>query len=178
MPNPTIRPVAVLMLISALVAGCGGTSYGNDKNFKDLKGNRSALGGETSPSPSTAAAAPTQTAAPTQHPTVAPVVAPTKSTAPTPPKPQAQHFAIAVNGDNSGQPQFSPPAARVYVGTILVFTNKDSVPRSVVSDNDTFNSGSIAPGASWNYTASTVGTFNYHDGTRPYAVAYFQVVAQ
>jgi plastocyanin len=104
--------------------------------------------------------------------------APTHAATPAPTaKPVAQNFSIGINGDNSGSPQFNPPAARVYTGTIIVFTNKDSVPRSVVSDNGTFNSGPIAPGATWNYTAAIVGTFNYHDGTRPYAVAYFQVIS-
>jgi len=46
----------------------------------------------------------------------------------------------------------------------------------VVSDTGAFDSGPIAPGATWNYTANTVGTYHYHDGTRPYAVAYFEVV--
>jgi hypothetical protein len=47
----------------------------------------------------------------------------------------------------------------------------------VVSDSGTFNSGPIAPGGTWSYSVGPAGTYNYHDGTRPYAVASFQAVS-
>ncbi len=170
MRKSTLRSTAFLLglVASVLLAGCGGTSYGNGQSFNGLNSSQAALGAAT-PTPAPSAA--TQTAPPT--------TAPTAHAATPPPttKPQAQSFAIGIFGDNSGNPQFNPPAARVYTGTIIVFTNHDSVARSVVSDNGAFNSGPIAPGATWSYTASAAGTYNYHDGTRPYAVAYFQVVS-
>jgi plastocyanin len=92
------------------------------------------------------------------------------------PKPAAQ-FEVTIAGDNTGQPQFNPSPVRVYTGTIVVFTNTDTVTRSVVADHGAFSSGPIPPGKSWNYTAATAGTFDYHDGTRPYAVGTVQVVA-
>ena len=167
----TSRLAATAAAIGAvfMLAACGGTSYGSTPLVGSGSAN-AALGGGT----------PTPTAAPTAQPTQAAVVtsAPVSTPPPTPkPTPQAAAFAIGIFGDNSNQPQFNPPAARVYTGTVITFTNHDSVARSVVSDNGAFDSGPIAPGGTWKYTAATVGTFNYHDGTRPYAVAYFQVVS-
>jgi plastocyanin len=159
-----------LVLLAAVAAGCGGTTVGDKGLFNFKESSPASLGGAASPSPSPTVAA---TAQATAKPT------PSKAPQPTPTqKPQAAKFSIEIFSDTSGQPQFKPPAARVYVGTIITFTNRDSVPRSVVSDNGTFDSHPIGPGGTWSYTASAVGTFNYHDGTRPYAVAYFQVVSQ
>jgi plastocyanin len=169
-----VAPAAILVTLTTLAA-CGGTSYGNGSQLKDKKGAGAALQ-DPSPSPSAAASvAPAPVVTHSQPPTT--TTAPVTHAAPPPaPKPQAQKFAIGIFGDSSGQPQFNPPAAKVYTGTIITFTNHDSVARSVVSDNGAFNSAPIPPGGAWNYTAASVGTFNYHDGTRPYAVAYFQVV--
>jgi plastocyanin len=164
---------AALFIATAAVAGCGGSSYGSTP-LVGSSGGQVALGSGT-PTP-TASAAPAQTAAQTPP---AQTSAPVATPRPTPPPTQkAAGFDITINGDNTSQPQFSPPAAKVYTGTVITFTNHDSVPRSVVSDNSgVFDSGPIPPGGTWKYTAATVGTFNYHDGTRPYAVAYFQVVS-
>ena len=161
--------LSIAIVAGALaVAGCGGTSYGSTP-LNGSKGSQAAALGNGTPTPD-ATAPPQATSQPATQ-----TAPPAHTVAPTP---QAAAFAIAVNGDNSGQPQFNPPAARVYVGTVITFTNHDSVARSVVSDSGTFDSGPIAPGGSWKYTAAAAGTFNYHDGTRPYAVAYFQVVNQ
>ena len=166
-----LSAAAVFTMVA--VAGCGGSSYGSTP-LVGSSGGQAALGSST-PTP-TATPAPAQTAVQTAPP--AQTSAPVATARPTPPPTQkAAPFAIAINGDNTSKPQFDPPAAKVYTGTVITFTNRDSVPRSVVSDNGVFNSGPIAPGATWQYTAATVGTFNYHDGTRPYAVAYFQVVS-
>jgi plastocyanin len=164
---------AALCTATVTTAGCGGSSYGSTP-LVGSSGGQAALGSST-PTP-TGTVAPAQTAVQTAPP--AQTSAPVATARPTPPPTQkAAPFAIAINGDNTSKPQFDPPAARVYTGTVITFTNRDTVPRSAVSDNGVFDSGPIAPGATWQYTAATVGTFNYHDGTRPYAVAYFQVVS-
>jgi plastocyanin len=171
-----LRFVSAALLLSALVA-CGGQQVGNQSLFSSATGSGAALGGDT-PTP-----APTATTVATSHATTTVAsTAPPRATAP--PKPAASaapaaHLAIAVNGDSSGKPQFDPSVASVYPGTQITWTNADTVTRSVVSDTaGQFSSGPIAPGASWSYTATAAGTYNYHDGTRPYAVASFTVVAR
>jgi plastocyanin len=165
------------LLLAALV-GCGGQQVGNQSLFSGATGTGAALGGET-PTP-----APTTTAVATSHATTPPVAgsaAPRATATPRPAASQAPaaHLAIAVNGDNSGKTQFDPSVANVYPGTQITWTNADTVTRSVVSDTaGQFTSGPIAPGASWSFTAAAAGTYNYHDGTRPYAVASFTVVAR
>jgi len=85
---------------------------------------------------------------------------------------------IAINSDTSGSTQFVPSAARVFAGSLVEFVNTDSVPRSVVADNGAFDSGMIPPGGTWRYDATQPGAYNYHDGTRPYAVGTIEVVAR
>lgn len=165
--------LALLLLLAGTVAACDQNQVGSANMFKGKSGGAAALGNEASPIPSAAShsAPPTSNARPTQAPPPPP---PTQ-------KPQAAHFPIGIYGDTSGHGQFEPSAARVYTGTIITFTNHDSQPRSVVEADHTpalFDSGSIPPGGTWNYSAAAPGTFNYHDGTRPYAVAYFQVQNQ
>jgi hypothetical protein len=58
------------------------------------------------------------------------------------------------------------------------FQNNDTVARSVVSNDNKFRSPSIPPGGSWVLTLPTPGTYNYQDGTRPYAVGSIRVVAR
>ena len=172
-----LRFASATLLVIALV-GCGGQQVGNQSLFSSATGSGQALGGDT-PTP-----APTATAVAVSHATTPPVAvtaAPRATATPRPAASQAPaaHLAIAVNGDNSGKPQFDPAVANVYPGTQITWTNADTVTRSVVSDTaGQFNSGPIAPGASWSYTATAAGTYNYHDGTRPYAVASFTVVAR
>jgi len=170
--SDSTRRVAALIIASLLLVACGESTVGSKKLFNNLHGGGSALGNEASPSPSPAS----QASAWSKLSVAAPTSQPQPVRSQTAPPPQAQHFTIAINSDTSNQPQFNPPAARVYTGTIISFVNHDTVARSVVSDTGAFDSGPIAPGATWNYTANTVGTYHYHDGTRPYAVAYFEVV--
>lgn len=58
---------------------------------------------------------------------------------------------------------FSPSGKTVTAGTIVKWINNDATTHTVTSDDGTtFNSGNIAPGGNFSYTASTTGTFNYH----------------
>jgi plastocyanin len=168
---------ATLALVTA--TACGGSHVGGNGLFN---GSNQTPGNFTfaTPSSSAAAAIGSQGAAPPQSAraaaTAAPIQRATQRPASTPPP---ATFQIAIDSDTSAQPGFQPPNANVYQNTVIVFTNRDSVARSVVSDAGdpaSFSSGPIAPGASWSYTATTLGTYNYHDGTRPYTVASFSVV--
>jgi plastocyanin len=73
-------------------------------------------------------------------------------------------------------PQFDPAVGAVRAGSVVRWINSDSQPRSVESDDPgVFTSPMIPPGGSWDFKTKSTGSFNYHDGTRPYAVGQLQV---
>jgi plastocyanin len=53
-------------------------------------------------------------------------------------------------------------ATEVAVGTTVTVTNDDSTTHTWSSEDGTFDSGSIAPGESFEFTFDTAGTFAYH----------------
>jgi plastocyanin len=100
-----------------------------------------------------------------------------KATTTSPPTTQAiPTFEISINSDATTTGQFDPSQVRVFKGTIVKWTNRDKVARSVEADAGGFNSGSIPPGGTYTYKTATPGSFNYHDGTRPYAVGNLEVL--
>ena len=116
-----------------------------------------------------------------QQPQQAPAPQPEPEPEPEP-EPQRQEPAVALEiviaGDESGTSQFDPAAARIFAGTCARWKNTDTVPRSVEADEGAFSSGDIKPGDTWKWCPKRPGSFNYHDGTRPYAVAVIEVVEQ
>jgi plastocyanin len=56
-----------------------------------------------------------------------------------------------------------PAKITVKKGTTVKWFNQDGVAHTVTSDDGTtFDSGNLAAGATFSYTATTVGTFPYH----------------
>ncbi len=56
-----------------------------------------------------------------------------------------------------------PASTSVKVGTVVKWYNQDGYAHTVTSDDGTsFNSGNLAGGATFSYTANTAGTFAYH----------------
>ena len=164
------RVVAIIAVV-LLATACGDdTKVGSDKllNFNEKAQQRLGQATTTTRDP-TATTTPAGGKAGLGAATTVPAVTTTVRRAAT--------FDIAINSDTAGN-QFEPSAARVFKGTEVRFTNKDTVSRSVESDTRAFASGPIDPGATWVYTANTVGNFNYHDGTRPYAVGRLEVAAR
>ncbi len=64
---------------------------------------------------------------------------------------------IAINGMT-----FSPASKTVAKGTVVKWTNNDGNPHTVTANNGSFDSGTIAAGSSYSYTASVAGTFTYY----------------
>ena len=62
--------------------------------------------------------------------------------------------AVAV-ADNS----FSPASLKVAVGDAVTFENEGQIAHTVTGDD--FDSGSLAPGATFTFEASEAGTFSY-----------------
>lgn len=179
------KRLSVLLLLAALtLAACGEDNKvgeGVDLNIKDQV-NSQRLGATTT----TTTAAPTETSAPqsaavgraTTTTTAAPVATTAAAPTTTTTAKEATALVIEINGDAGGKSQFDPSQARVYVGTVVKWTNTDTVARSVEADDGTFASGNLAPGETFSYKTDKVGRFNYHDGTRPYAVAALEVLAR
>jgi plastocyanin len=57
---------------------------------------------------------------------------------------------------------FVPSTLTVSVGTTVTWTNKDSVTHTVTSNDNLFNSGDLAPNATFEFTFNQKGTFGYH----------------
>lgn len=166
--------IALVLTTALAVAACGeDSSVGSDELLEGGVTGETRLGETTTTTTEAPVAAQPQEAAPT---TAAPTTAPPETAPPTTEAVQQVSLEVAIQPDSAGN-QFEPRIGRVFVGSIIRFTNTDSVPRSVEADSGAFSSGPIAPGASWDYTASTPGSFNYTDGTRPYAVGTLEVVA-
>lgn len=56
---------------------------------------------------------------------------------------------------------YGPAELTVKQGTTVVWTNNDVVPHTVTAGNRAFDSGEIAAGKSWRFTASKRGVFLY-----------------
>ena len=74
------------------------------------------------------------------------------------------------HGDNSNEnhdvsitddKDFLPEDLTINVGDTVVWTNNDDSPHTVTADDDEFNSGNLAEGATWSYTFTEAGTYDY-----------------
>jgi plastocyanin len=174
--------VRIVPLLFLLLAACGEDNKvgeGVDLGVKSQV-EQERLGARTTTTAPPDTAPPSQekasvgatTAPPTTQPP-APTTAP-----PTTQAPEKVAIEISINGDSSGTTQFEPSQSRVFAGSLVRWTNKDTVARSVEADGGAFNSGMLEPGQSFTYRADQVGRFNYTDGTRPYAVGALEVIAR
>ena len=57
--------------------------------------------------------------------------------------------------------KFAPGRLEVAVGDTVTWTNRDLVPHTVSAGGAGVESGNIAPGASWKFTARRGGTIDY-----------------
>ena len=183
----TRRAMVLLLAALALVtsAACGSDNKVGNKALLDFKEQANNRLGETT---TTTAAATTTTAkgvTTTTKPGVKPGAAatsttvksgsaPTATTATTAPVNVQTIREISIYGDDAPQP-LDPQIQTAYAGSNIRWINKDSVERAVRADSGQFASPMIKPGASWDYTAGTVGTFAYGDDTRPYVKGELRV---
>ena len=63
--------------------------------------------------------------------------------------------------------QIVPATVTIAKGASVTWTNNDSVNHRLVGDNGEFDSGNMAPGATFSFTFSTAGTVNYHCSIHP-----------
>ena len=173
------RTLAALLALGLLLTACGeDNSVGNKDAFEFDQSQAEALGGssttttEAGSGPKDPAQEATTTTAAQSSATTAPQQQTTTTVAP---EKQEVSIEVLIQDDSSGQ-AFKERIVAVPVGGKVRFKNVSSAARSVISDNGAFDSGTIAPGAVWIWTANAPGTYNYTDGTRPYAVGTVDVV--
>ncbi len=71
-------------------------------------------------------------------------------------------------GNNSGDAvsiknyAFSAATLTTTAGTTVTWTNNDAVTHTVTADDGSFDSGNIAPGATFSHKFSSKGTVSYH----------------
>ena len=85
--------------------------------------------------------------------------------------PSATTTTPAPSGGNSvsiSNFAFSPSNLTVTIGTTVTWTNKDSVAHTVTGANGAFNSGTMAPGATFSQAFNTAGVYNYSCSVHPY----------
>jgi len=57
---------------------------------------------------------------------------------------------------------FSVGSLSIAAGTTVTWTNNDATDHTVTADDNSFDSGVIAPGGTFSHKFSAAGTFNYH----------------
>jgi len=63
---------------------------------------------------------------------------------------------------------FDPATLTIPVGASVIWTNKDSVQHTIVSDSgNEINSDAISQGETYVHTFNTPGTYTYHCGIHP-----------
>jgi len=62
---------------------------------------------------------------------------------------------------------FNPQVLTVTVGTTVTWTNMQDIPHTTTSDTKVWDSGNLAPGASFSYQFTKEGTFTYHCSIHP-----------
>ena len=75
---------------------------------------------------------------------------------------EAADDAVAIAGF-----AFGPDTLTVPSGTTVTWTNDDSTSHTVTADDDSFDSGSLADGATFEHTFDEAGTFAYHCEIHP-----------
>lgn len=169
--------MALAVLLATAAGACGGsTKVGSGLETKTSSappaGCRLGECTTTTTAPSRPSSTTTTTLAKstaTTRATTATAVAPTTTAV------QTSVFSIQIQSDTEPGGHFNPSNSTVPRGTLVRWTNTDTLTRSVEAEDGSFRSPPIAPGASWEYRAATAGTFEYHDGTRPYAVGNLHV---
>ena len=70
---------------------------------------------------------------------------------------------------------FSPSVLNIKVGTMVTWTNDDSVGHTVTANNGLFDSKTLMPGRSFSYTFTNAGTISYHCSIHPMMTATITV---
>ncbi len=74
---------------------------------------------------------------------------------------------VRIVTDPSTVGRYAPVTLHLKVGQRVTFTNTSDAAHTVTADNGAFDSGNIAQGASWTFTATKAGAFTYKCAYHP-----------
>jgi amicyanin len=94
----------------------------------------------------------------------APATTPSSNSAATVPSPTTNQAAGAVTIQNFA---FSPASLTIKKGETVTWTNQDSAPHQIASDNGKFQGPSFSKGQTYSFTFNDTGTFPYHCTIHP-----------
>jgi plastocyanin len=102
---------------------------------------------------------------PTATPTLPPIQFPIPTATPTdePTATPSSAPALAVSVGISSVSAFGQNPLLISVGTTVTWTNNDSSPHVITAKDGSFVSGPLAPGASFSFTFTKEGKFEYSD---------------
>ena len=80
--------------------------------------------------------------------------------------------------DSTSDKSYSPRNSTVVIGwnNTVSWINQDDAYSSVTSDRHLFDSGSIKPGGSWQYSFECLGTYGYHSEPHPWMMGVVRVL--
>jgi beta-lactam-binding protein with PASTA domain len=122
--------------------------------------------GSSAPPPTTgtSTSVPPTTAPPTTTP---PTTAPPTTVAPETTTTGAATTTTVTNQVTLINLAFDPASITVHAGDTVTWVNEDTTAHDVVADDASFDSGSLAPGASFHFTFPKAGTVAYHCSIHP-----------
>jgi plastocyanin len=88
-------------------------------------------------------------------------------TNPSPTPSQGTPVSIVSGSSTLTTKAYSPNPINVAVGGTVTWTNNDNTPHTSTGNNGAWDSGSIAPGASFSRTFTAAGAFPYHCTIHP-----------
>jgi plastocyanin len=93
------------------------------------------------------------------------------STTPTTPTPApgtgSTPVSIPVNAQTLGASAFNPSPLTIPVGATVRWTNNDTIAHDATSNTNVWASGNLTPGAHFDFTFQTAGTYAYHCTIHP-----------
>ena len=91
---------------------------------------------------------------------------PTSPSSPSP-TPLGSGVTIVAGASTRTTTAYNPNPISVSRGDTVTWVNNDTTTHTSSADGGAFNSGSIAPGASFSQTFQTAGSFTYHCAIHP-----------
>ncbi len=91
---------------------------------------------------------------------------------------QDADFSVNIIEASASDPMswgFDTPDLSPSVGQTIMWTNTGAQPHTITADDNSFDSGTIAPGGTYTFSATDPGTYAYHCTPHPWMKGTFTV---